>query len=1572
MMKKKLLCMLLSIAMVFTVTDTPVSASEIQTTNETAAPESSASPENTAPEDSTAQESTPAQNETAEEKETQSEPAQTETETGGNAADQTQPETETASSGETLPTQTQEETDSEDKTETETYSDLETEEETLTEDSTNLESESETETEETAEETTDTELQAAYHTADEIQEFIAQEKAAKTDSITYRTEPDLKAPYSAGALSEDTRNAAASMLRQIRFIAGLPYDVAVNEEYSHLSQSAALLNYINNALSPNPSQPEGMSEELFHQGCEGAAHSNIAYADDPSKTLNDTLLGTWMAENGNGSSSTLENRRRILNPSLNQVGFGVVKGDNGIYSAMYTTETAEARAERSRIAWPAQNMPVEYFDSSSPWSVTTGELIDASDIRVTLTREADAKTWTFSADAADGAFDVNNDRAAQESVLIFRPEAVSDYADGDSFQIEITKNEKPYIRYTVNFFSISNEEEKLTAPKASIADGEVVAKESKLVLTSAENAAIYYTLDGTTPTAESTLYTEPILLETDITVQAVAIKEGCADSDIAAFTYTVEEALPLRYTVTFVSDDGVVLLAASVIENENIELPDPPVKEGFVFENWYKETACENKWDFENDTVTEDLTLYAKWTVLSYTVSFDLQGQGTPIPSISADHGTLLTAPDAPTAEGYVFEGWYKEPECKTVWDFATELVSADATLYAKWTEEAAAEAAYVVTFDMQGVGTQLKPVSVVKGELLTAPAEPSAEGYAFAEWYREADCTNAWNFETDPVTEDLVLYAKWVQTDDALLSTSNAESHASTKIALTTENIKISTIKAKVYDGKPYLPAVKVSYKDGTKWVNLTEGVDYSIRYSNNTNAGIGQVIIQGGGAYENSVTKDFEIKKKPINKLKVITDSLTVGSNPTKSLRLWVYDGSRVLGGKEYTLEYDAENLTKKKTTSAKVVVRAAETSNYSGSVTTKVTVYDLKDTDRLLGPSNVQFEVRSAVYTGKPITTAVEPKVIYKVSNKETITLEKNKDYKLQYQNNIDTGTAYVIVTGKGQYKGKVVGQFTIIASDTTLEIKPIPAKTYNGSLQKPKLTVKANNKTLKLDKDYTVSYGNNLNATTTARVVVTGIGNYAKAPKQTVNFEIKQQKMSKASLQGSLTTGITLTYNKRLLTEGRDYNKPVYDTVKGSKVAVTITGKGNFTGELKKSASVDVPKSKMSPVISSNRNRQNYATFEGVIMHSYLLKTGDNFMRVEHVSGKGIYAETYTSDFTLRSRKYIKLELPKFGGFYEGSQYYFLVFGQENPDEDNETEVMRIVKYDKKWNRKGAASIYGANTYSPFKNGGLRMAESGDMLYIRTCHQMYKTYDDNRHQASAAFSVRIPKMEVTEQIVGISQTAYVSHSFNQFILTDGSDLLAVDHGDAYPRSVALAKYVEKAGSENIHNKGCSRIAALKIQGKSGNPYTGVSVGGFEASDTAYLIAGNSVDQTPETYSSGGVRNIFVSSTQKDNFTQEGTTVHWITNYKSQSEASVTTPQLVKISGTEFILMWGEGTQVKCVLLNASGEPTTGIYSYDGMLSDCKPIAVNGNVMWYYTNKSAPVFYTLNPEDVRKVPR
>lgn len=346
MMKKKILCILLSAAMVLTAMDFPALESKAQTTvtedsnfKEDTTPEQTEDTAESCPEQETTETAGTASTEN------QTENQETEATAGGTAAESTQPESETASPEETAATEPT-------TTETEESTGTETEESTKPE----TETETETETEETTapeSEETDTALWAAYRTADEIREFLEQEKSDKTDSVTYDMAPVTEAPYSAGALSDATLGSATAMLRQIRFIAGLPCDVAVNDDYSHLSQSAALLNYLNNAVGSDPSQPSGMSDELFQQGCEGTASSCTAYTDDPAQTLNAALLDTWMAAN--------DSRKRILNPSLEQVGFGAVKGEKGLCSAMYTAETDKASGEHSRIAFTSAKYACRIF-----------------------------------------------------------------------------------------------------------------------------------------------------------------------------------------------------------------------------------------------------------------------------------------------------------------------------------------------------------------------------------------------------------------------------------------------------------------------------------------------------------------------------------------------------------------------------------------------------------------------------------------------------------------------------------------------------------------------------------------------------------------------------------------------------------------------------------------------------------------------------------------------------------------------------------------------------------------------------------------------------------------------------------------------------------------------------------------------------------------------------------------------------------------------------------------------------------------------------------------------------------
>lgn len=386
----------------------------------------------------------------------------------------------------------------------------------------------------------------------------------------------------------------------------------------------------------------------------------------------------------------------------------------------------------------------------------------------------------------------------------------------------------------------------------------------------------------------------------------------------------------------------------------------------------------------------------------------------------------------------------------------------------------------------------------------------------------------------------------------------------------------------------------------------------------------------------------------------------------------------------------------------------------------------------------------------------------------------------------------------------------------------------------------------------------------------------------------------------------------------------------------------------------------------PTKSNNIGKNNYADFSSTVK-SYLVAQKDgSFMRVEAINGQ-VVIETYSSELQFESALLLKYELPLFGGFYEGTDSFFLVFGQENPAEDDATEVIRVVRYDKSWNRLGAASLYGANTAIPFEEGSLRMVQSGDFLYIHTCHEMYHLLNGINQQANLMLAVRISTMEVEEcfDSVGDSSDGYVGRSFNQFIAADEDAILSVDHGNAYPRAVVLSRYALKT-EESIFANNCVSVETLPIAGESGDYNTGTSVGGFEVSATSYLIAGNSADRAVNE-NMNAVRNIFVTSTLKTRFSADGTRYIWITNYPTDDSSyfgQVSTPHIVTVENG-FLLLWTVKGRLNYVFLDDNGDMIGEIMSADAALSDCKPIVADGAVYWYCTQNSAPVFYCIDPE-------
>jgi len=381
--------------------------------------------------------------------------------------------------------------------------------------------------------------------------------------------------------------------------------------------------------------------------------------------------------------------------------------------------------------------------------------------------------------------------------------------------------------------------------------------------------------------------------------------------------------------------------------------------------------------------------------------------------------------------------------------------------------------------------------------------------------------------------------------------------------------------------------------------------------------------------------------------------------------------------------------------------------------------------------------------------------------------------------------------------------------------------------------------------------------------------------------------------------------------------------------------------------------------------SNIEAQDYLRWSSPVKSYLEPLAGGSLLRVQAGGNiKGIIAEYYDSAYNLTAAKRIPEELPIFGGFYASDSHYFLVTGQQNPNESKDVAVFRITKYDKSWNRLGQAELKDCNTTVPFDAGSLRMDRCGKYLLIRTSHEMYKSDDGYNHQANVTIELDMENMTITDSFTRSSNNSmgYVSHSFNQFLKIEDNHIVALDHGDAYPRSLVLLKYATDVSTGTFQvvssNNRCTAVDILKFPGAVGQNVTGAAVGGFELSASSYLTAGHSVVQNDKNLTNT-TRNVFVAATDK---ATSAVTLNWLTSY-AEGDGTTSTPQMVKLSDTEFLVLWSRDNTVYYTKVDDKGIKTSEIYSHSGNLSDCVPIVSGGKIIWYTWKDNEITFYELD---------
>ena len=298
------------------------------------------------------------------------------------------------------------------------------------------------------------------------------------------------------------------------------------------------------------------------------------------------------------------------------------------------------------------------------------------------------------------------------------------------------------------------------------------------------------------------------------------------------------------YSVNFDSNGGSAVASQSVKYGSKASRPTDPTRAGHTFQGWYTARSGGSKYDF-NQTVTGDVTLYAHWSVNSYTLTFDGNGgkpsEASRTVAYGGQYGSLPTA----TRTGHTFQGWYTARNGGTKVSPTTTMGAADTTLYAHW-----AIRSYTVSFDANG-GSAVASQSVRYGSKATQPTDPTRTGHTFQGWYTARSGGSKYDFN-QTVTGDVTLYARWVKEPAALRRLSGATRYDTMEKIVGTGGWK-SGGTVIVASGGNYPDALAASGLAGVldAPIVLTDGNTLSVQASARlTSLAPSRIIVAGGRA--------------------------------------------------------------------------------------------------------------------------------------------------------------------------------------------------------------------------------------------------------------------------------------------------------------------------------------------------------------------------------------------------------------------------------------------------------------------------------------------------------------------------------------------------------------------------------------------------------------------------------------------------------------------------------------------------------------------------------------------------
>lgn len=300
----------------------------------------------------------------------------------------------------------------------------------------------------------------------------------------YDAEPSFS-PYYAGSVKSTVLYDALEELNYIRWLAGVPNNVTLSTELTSKAQHGAVLLDAIDTLTHTPGKPADMSDTFYQMGYDATSHGNVGvakiyYGSQVSGNMTISYsTRMYMKDSDSTNIARLGHRRWLMNPRLKQTGFGISTRRG--YEVTYVIEDfAEGKQTLNQeeyarylewlkwpindefITWPANKHPhpLTYFDTETAWSVTLNRNVfnecTASNVSVRLIRENDGKVWRFGGSNSDGYFTIAPNNVAYDECIIFRPNGVTSYNNGEAWRVEVSglsrvNGGSGSISYTVQF-----------------------------------------------------------------------------------------------------------------------------------------------------------------------------------------------------------------------------------------------------------------------------------------------------------------------------------------------------------------------------------------------------------------------------------------------------------------------------------------------------------------------------------------------------------------------------------------------------------------------------------------------------------------------------------------------------------------------------------------------------------------------------------------------------------------------------------------------------------------------------------------------------------------------------------------------------------------------------------------------------------------------------------------------------------------------------------------------------------------------------------------------------------------